>query len=383
MSRGSGSLVLGLLWTACGGSQGGAPPDAPEQPPALVLPVGFSSLPSPEDNPLTPEGVALGRWLFHSPRLSGNGQVSCASCHAQAHAFSVPEALTTRGVSGRPLVRHAPTLINLAWAEGLFWDGGARNLESLSLAPLTHPDEMGQSNLAAMLEDLAQDASVARQFEAAFGDGPPTLGHLLRALAQYQRTLVSARSRYDAWRRGEPGALLTAHERQGLDLVRTRCTPCHDGELFTDNAFHNNGLDAHFGDGEDESRGRGRVTLREEDTGRYKTPTLRNVAVSAPYMHDGRFATLEDTLRHYRQGVVPSPTLDTALLREGEAAGIALNDAEASAVLAFLHTLTDTTFLSDATFGPPSMSEDADEPWSRAGPDFEGLERLPAARPRP
>ncbi|AKQ68372.1 Cytochrome c551 peroxidase [Myxococcus hansupus] len=359
MRRGAGSLCLGLLWMACGGTPGGTHPNAPEEAAPRVLPVGFSFLPAPEDNPLTPEGVALGRWLFHSPRLSGNGQVSCATCHDQAHAFSVPEALTTRGVSGRPLARHAPTLINLAWAEGLFWDGGARNLESLSLAPLTHPDEMGQSDLAGMMEALAQDASVARQFEAAFGDGPPTLGHLLRALAQYQRTLVSARSRYDAWRRGETGALLTAQERQGLDLVRTRCAPCHDGELFTDNAFHNNGLDAHFGEGEDESRGRGRVTLREEDAGRYKTPTLRNVAVSAPYMHDGRFATLEDTLRHYRQGVVPSPTLDTALLRDGEAPGIPLNDAEVSAVLAFLHTLTDASFLSEVSLGPPSITEDA------------------------
>ncbi|WP_408891383.1 cytochrome-c peroxidase [Myxococcus faecalis] len=345
-------LCVWLLLGACGGAPGDTLPSSPEGPLGLVLPAGYSLLPEPEDNRMTPEGVELGRWLFHAPQLSGNGRVSCATCHLQPHAFAAPEALSTQGVSGRPLARHAPTLINLAWADGLFWDGGARNLESLSLAPLTHPDEMGQTDLEGMLATLAADTSAVRRFERAFGPGAPTLGHLLRALAQYQRTLVSARSRYDAWRRGEPGGSLTAHERRGLDVVRQRCAPCHEGELFTDNAFHNNGLDARFGEGEDVSRGRGRVTLREEDAGRYKTPTLRNVAVSAPYMHDGRIATLEDVLRHYRHGVTPSSTLDTALRRAGSGVGLALDDEETAAVLAFLQTLTDEAFLTDTSVGP-------------------------------
>ncbi|ATB43344.1 cytochrome c551 peroxidase [Cystobacter fuscus] len=343
-------LMLALLG-ACGpGPEAVSPPEGGEP----VLPLGITFVPAPQDNPSNPEGVALGRWLFYSPLLSGNGRVSCASCHVQSHAFSLDASLATVGVSGRPLVRHAPALINLAWMDGLFWDGGAKNLESLSLGPITHPDEMGQGNLQALMERLASTPEAVQRFEAAFGPGGPTLGQLLRALAQFQRTLVSARSRYDLWRRGEPGGELSALEQAGYGLVRARCTPCHDTELFTDNAYHNNGLDSVWGEGEDETRGRGRITLEPEDTGRYKTPTLRNVTRSAPYMHDGRFATLDAVLEHYRQGVVPSPTLDIALRGDGQQApGLSLSDVEKAAVLAFLDTLTDEAFLSDPALGPP------------------------------
>ncbi|NOJ93622.1 methylamine utilization protein [Corallococcus coralloides] len=342
-----------LLLGACGGGPAALPPGASPEGLPRVLPVGFTFLPQSDDDPLTPEGVALGRWLFHAPRLSGNGQVSCATCHIQERGFSDGSARSREGVTGQPLPRHTPALVNLAWMEGLFWDGGAKNLESLSLAPLTQADEMGQTDLEGMLTGLAADPDVVRRFEAAFGPGEPTLGKLLRGLAQYERTLVSARSRYDRWRRGELGGFLTERESRGLALVRQRCAPCHDSELFTDNAFHNNGLDERFGEGEDVSRGRGRVTLRDEDAGRYKTPTLRNVAVTAPYMHDGRFATLEAVLLHYRGGMVRSSTLDGAFVREGQAPGVTLDDAEAEAVLAFLHALTDEAFLSDPSLGPP------------------------------
>lgn len=339
-----GRRVAGLLLVLLGGCGPAAPETVPSPPP---LPVGSTAVPAPPDNPSTPEGVALGRWLFHSPLLSANGRVSCATCHVQARAFSLDAPLGTPGVSGRALSRHVPALVNLAWMDGLFWDGGAKNLESLSLGPLTHPDEMGQGDLEALMERLAATPEAAEHFERAFGPGRPTLGQLLRALAQFQRTLISADSRYDRWRRGEPGATLSAREQEGHALVRQRCAPCHGTELFTDNAFHNNGLDAAFGGGEDVTRGRGRVTLRPEDTGRYKTPTLRNVARSAPYMHDGRFATLDAVLAHYRHGVVPSPTLDSALRREGASPGVSLDERETAAVRAFLDTLTDETFLGE------------------------------------
>ncbi|MFP2962481.1 cytochrome-c peroxidase [Myxococcus sp. 1LA] len=333
-----------LLLSACG--EGPPLPDA-EGPFPRHLPVGMSSIPSPPDNPLTVEGVALGRWLFYSPRLSSNGQVSCATCHEQARAFADDQALTQRGVSGRPLVRHAPALINLAWMDGLFWDGGAKNLESLSLAPLTHPDEMGNSQLPSMMTRLSSEPEFVERFEATYGPGGLTLSNLLRALAQFQRTLVSADSRYDKWRRGEPGTDLSPQERQGLALVQRHCAPCHATELFTDNAYHNNGLDpdSAFGEGEAETRGRGRVTQRPEDAGRFKTPTLRNVAGTAPYMHDGRFTTLEHVLRHYRGGMVHSTTLHAAFLREGQAPGLSLEDAEKDAIIAFLRALTDEPFL--------------------------------------
>ncbi|MBM7119045.1 cytochrome-c peroxidase [Archangium primigenium] len=346
------SVLGGALLVACG--PGPASDPGPGQAPTgPVLPLGHTALPSPEDNPLTPEGVALGRWLFYAPQLSSNGQVSCATCHVQARAFALDVPLATLGVSGRPLARHTPTLINLAWAGGLFWDGGAKNLESLSLAPLTHADEMGQADLQALMDRLAATPEAVRRFEAAFGPGGPSLSHLLRALAQFQRTLVSADSRYDRWRRGEPGAGLSTLERAGHDLVRERCAPCHGSELFTDQAFHNNGLDAVFGTGEQVTRGRGRVTLRAEDTGRYKTPTLRNVARSAPYMHDGRFPTLDAVLEHYRHGMVDSPTLDGAFRRAPAPPGVPLTDLEKTALLAFLDTLTDEAFLTSPDLGPP------------------------------
>ncbi len=315
--------------------------------------MGFTAIPTFEDNPLTPEGVSLGRWLFYSPVLSINGQVSCATCHPQAHAFAAAEPLTRLGVSGQSLVRHTPALINMAWMNGLFWDGGSKNLESLSLAPITHPDEMGRVYLAGLMEQLASNPEVVRRFEQAFGPGGLTLGNLLRALAQFQRTLVSADSPYDRWRRGEPGADLSPQALAGLELVQRHCTPCHGTELFTDNSFHNNGLDTHFGSGEDVTRGRGRITLRPEDEGRYKTPTLRNVAVTAPYMHDGRIATLDAVLEHYRHGMVPSATLDAAFLRGSAPPGLSLDDEEKASILAFLETLTDESFLADPRLGPP------------------------------
>lgn len=346
-------LLLPALLGACGESPAAAPFPLPEDEAPRSLPAGFTSLPTLQGNPLTPEGISLGRWLFYSPLLSSTGQVSCATCHPQARAFADEAPLTRRGVSGRPLARHTPALVNLAWMGELFWDGGVKNLESLSLAPLTHPDELGQADLSALLERLASRPEALRRFEAAFGSEGLTVGTLLRALAQFQRTLVSADSRYDRWRRGEPGGELSAQEQAGFALVQRHCAPCHGTELFTDHAFHNNGLDSVFGSGEEVTRGRGRVTQRAEDEGRYKTPTLRNVARSAPYMHDGRFATLDAVLEHYRRGMVPSATLDPLFQRGAAPPGLSLEDGEKAAILAFLETLTDESFLTDPRLGPP------------------------------
>jgi cytochrome c peroxidase len=342
-------LLLAVLLGACG--EAPTSPEAEPRPPPL--PVGFSAIPALQDNPLTAEGISLGRWLFYSPALSSNGQVACATCHPPSRAFSDEAPLTRRGVSGKPLSRHTPALINLAWMEALFWDGGSKNLESLSLAPLTHPDEMGQADLGALMARLAANPGAVQRFERAFGAGGLSLGNLLKALAQFQRTLVSADSPYDRWRRGEPGGELSPLAQEGFALVRRHCTPCHGTELFTDNAFHNNGLDARFGTGEEVTRGRGRVTLRDEDAGLYKTPTLRNVALTAPYMHDGRFATLDAVLEHYRHGMVPSATLDTAFQRGAAPPGLALEEDEKAALLAFLEALTDSSSLTNPTLGPP------------------------------
>lgn len=304
-------------------------------------PVGFPPPPPPAHR-ATPLGRALGRRLFFDARLSRNGAVSCASCHEPAHAFSVPDALPARGVSGKPLARHAPALVNLAWADtGLFWDGGAKNLESQALAPLLHEDEMGRAeDLERLLADLGQDPTYRRCFAAVYGEGGLTIGHVLQAIAQFERSLVSADTRWDRKQRGE--GRFSKEEAAGEAVFSAHCASCHAPPLFTDRGFHNNGLDGAFpASGASEQRGRARITLRAEDAGKYKTPTLRNVSRSAPYMHDGRIATLAGVIDHYRHRVVASATLDVRLRAGPARPRIAMSDAEASALECFLHTLSD------------------------------------------
>lgn len=284
--------------------------------------------------------VQLGVRLFFDPRLSATGRVSCATCHDPGHAFASPDRLTDRGESGRPLARHTPTLVNVAWAKrGLFWDGGAKNLESLVLAPLTHEDEMGRADLEPVLELVARDPRLADAFRAAFPAETVTLPHVMRAIAAYERSLVSFGAPWDA---GE----LSPRERAGEAVYARSCAGCHHPGLFTDDDFHNIGLDASFGEGDAPSRGRARVTFDAADEGKYRTPTLRNLSFSAPYMHDGRFATLEDVVEHYRHGMVPSPTLDSVFIRRSADArpGIELTDVEAADLLVFLKCLDDPRF---------------------------------------
>jgi cytochrome c peroxidase len=293
---------------------------------------------------MTAAGVRLGERLFFDPRLSGNDEIACATCHRPELAFG-DDVERSVGASGRPLLRHTPALVNLAWASGWFWDGGAKNLESQVFAPLVSPDEMDQ-DLDQLLEELRADADYPRAFAAAFDDGI-TLANVARAIAQFERTLVFADSRYDRFVRGEPGGELTQEELDGLAAFELHCGSCHVPDFFTDHGYHNNGLDEHFP--EDDERiawGRGRITHDPEDIGRFKTPTLRNVSLTAPYMHDGRFETLQEVLAHYRHGVRVSPTLAPALMDDDGAPGIAMSDAEAGAIIAFLRALTDAALAS-------------------------------------
>lgn len=331
------------------------PPSAPAAPAAPTPPSHFPALPPVPDNPTTGPGFALGRRLFYDARLSRTGTVSCATCHEQAHAFTIPEALPARGVTKKPLERHAPSLVNLAWADtGLFWDGGSKNLESLALAPITHVDEMGrEGDLEAMMRTIAADAAYPAMFEAAFGAESVTIGNVMRGLAQFQRALFSAGSRWDAWTLGQSGPF-SADEELGRDVFTRACARCHTPGLFTDAGFHNNGLDASFGDDpEAPRRGRGRVTFSADDVGKYRTPTLRNVAVTAPYMHDGRFATLEAVVAHYRTGMLESASLDPGFVRAGAPPGVTMSDAEARALLSFLDLLTDPALVLDPRYANP------------------------------
>ena len=311
-------------------------------------------LPSPDRNPLTVEGVELGRALFYDPILSGNNQVSCNTCHKQELAFSDGDQISTAGVSGNPLLRHTPALINLAWMDGYFWDGGGFDLESQAYGPLAHVDELDQ-NLQELEQELADHPDYPQMFTSAFPEDGLTMPNLVRALAQFQRTLVSADSRYDRHIRQEEGGILTSIEQLGFELFKKKkCANCHEPDFFTDQSYRNNGLDDTFP--EDHERlawGRARITFDPADIGKYKVPTLRNIAITAPYMHDARFMTLTEVLDHYRFHLVESDTVDEELRRDDGSLGIDMSDEERDLIIAFLKTLNDDEFLSKNAFSDP------------------------------
>ncbi len=325
------------------------------QPYILPVPANFPQPYFDNYNSLTKEGVALGRRLFYDRRLSANNQVSCASCHHQELSFSDGIVLTNAGVSATILKRHSPALINLAWANnGLFWDGGSTNLESQAFGPITAHDEMGQ-NLYELVEELKADGLYRQQFSAAFKDSISS-ANIVKALAQFQRTFVSSNSRYDKYVRHEAGGILTDQEQQGLQLVQAKCQGCHKGDLFTDNDYHNNGIDDDFSNNDFEGiyQGRYRITYNAADKGRFKTPTLRNSMLTAPYMHDGRFLTMQQVLDHYNNGVKVSATTDPLVMQNTEnTAGIPLTADEKTKITAFLNTLTDSSFLINKALSKP------------------------------
>jgi cytochrome c peroxidase len=318
--------------------------------PLVTVPDNFPDFIDSKTNPLTEDGIALGKKLFFDKRLSGNDQVSCATCHQQNSAFSDGFALTTQGISGKALERNSPALINLAWANnGLFWDGGSTNLESQAFAPLAHQDEM-QQNLTELIEELNADAYYPRLFNKAFGRAI-NQADIVKAIAQFERILISANSKYDKYVRKESGGNLDADELKGLQLAEQFCFSCHATPLLTDNLFHNNGIDNDFTDDTDlmMRKGRFRITNNLQDLGKFKTPTLRNIEKTAPYMHDGRFGTLEKVLDHYSNGVLASATLDPLLNQNGEL-GITLSETNKKQLIAFLKTLTDYKYITDKRF---------------------------------
>lgn len=336
--------ALALLALAAGGSSLAAwrAPAAASQPanfPALVYEAA--------KNQPTAAAFELGRALFYDPRLSSSGAVSCGSCHQQASAFTDGRALAV-GVGGRRSARNTPALQNLSWHRSFMADGGVRGLALQALAPLTSPQEM-DTPLATALATLNADPEYRRRFAAIYGPGLIDTPQFLKALAQFTASLTSANSRYDKYVRHEASGTLTAAELRGRALFQAKCSGCHATDLFTDESFRNNGLDAAF----PVDSGRAHITLLPADAGRFRVPSLRNVARTAPYMHDGRFQTLEAVLAHYAHGVRASRTLDPALRQPTGRLGLALTNQEQQQLIAFLHTLTDLEFLTDRRFGPP------------------------------
>jgi cytochrome c peroxidase len=303
----------------------------------LDYPAHFPKPLLPARNPLTATGIALGERLFFDTSLSINDKVSCATCHNPEFSFSDGIALNTSGASGNKLKRNTPALINLAWMQGLFWDGGVHNLESLPFAALTNPDEMG-SDLLIVSKKLNDDLSYKKMFKTAFDIDSISSAYIARALAQYQRTIIYSNSKYDDFIIGEID--LTKNEKLGMEIYQENCASCHLSPLFTDNGYHNNGLNSIYHTvGLDIMKGRFRITQDSLDLGKFKTPTLRNLKFTAPYMHDGRFATLEDVLNHYQIGIKASTTLDTSL------ESLSLSNAEKILLLRFLNTLNDKSLL--------------------------------------
>lgn len=288
-----------------------------------------------EHNPVTRAGFTLGRQLFYDPLLSRDGTLSCGSCHQQFAGFAHFDHAVSHGIGGVNGTRNAPALANLAWQPDFMWDGAVHHLEVQPIAPLSNPVEMGET-LANVLTKLQASADYPARFAAAFGTPGIDSQRLLRALAQFTGTLVSARSRYDL-------GTLSTEETTGLAVFRQHCASCHTEPLFTDFQYRNNGLDAVPKDA-----GRAAISGKAEDAGRFRVPSLRNVAVSPPYMHDGRFDTLDQVLDHYARGIAPSSTLDAQLVR-----AVQLSHAERAALLQFLQALTDERYLTDARFAEP------------------------------
>ena len=361
-----GALLAAIAAGGCGKPRQVATPLAD-----FSAPFVFGRFQVPADNPLTREGVELGRRLFYDPRLSANGKVSCSTCHIQRLAFTDGRAASI-GVSGRPLTFNAMTLANLMWGpQRFFWNGRAATLEEQALVPLQHADEMAR-DLEKLVPELKSDARYRELFETAYG-GVST-GTIVRALASFERTLVSCNSRYDQFLRGEINLnaqeelgrkLFMAHPDVKVSLRGANCIDCHSqfltgGSAARYDGFSNNGLDdeAHL------QPGLQLVTGNPAHRGMFKVPSLRNIALTAPYMHDGRFKTLEEVLDHYDSGIKNSSTL-SALIVEADNRGAAaagrislhLTAGEKAAIIAFLRTLTDQDFVTAERFSDPFASK--------------------------
>jgi cytochrome c peroxidase len=320
----------------------------------LAISCSFPRPALPLDNPLTVEGVELGRRLFNEPLLSFKGVQSCASCHQPDAGFAEPGKAASVGAKGQRGTRNSMSLFNLAWKSAFFWDGRASSLRQQVLMPIESELEMGEA-LSNVVVKLAATEEYPALFEGAFGSREIDSDRIARALEQFLITQISHDSKFDRFLYGQ--AQLTESEQRGFELFHTEydprrgqfgadCFHCHGGPLFQSQAFANNGLNSEFSDS-----GRFAVTQQRADLGKFAVPSLRNVELTAPYMHDGRIATLEAVVEHYITGVKRSSTLDPNLAKHPDG-GVPLNQADKQAIAAFLRTLTDEGLLSATVLTP-------------------------------
>lgn len=287
-----------------------------------------------EENPLTRDGILLGRALFYDNLLSANNMVSCASCHSVYNAFAHTDHALSHGIDDRIGKRNAPALMNLAWQQRFMWDGAIHHLDMQSLAPISHRDEMG-SSIVEVIQKLQASKVYPPLFEAAWGSPEVTGERVLKSLSQFMLTLVSAGSKYDRVKLQQ--AQFTEQEARGYEIFKTQCNSCHTEPLFTSNTFKNNGLPV---DPKLNDMGRYGITQNPEDSLCFKVPTLRNLKYTYPYMHDGRFETLSEVMRHYSGNLRNSAKLDAQLSQ-----GLPLGGNAKIDLTAFLLTLSDSAFV--------------------------------------
>jgi len=320
--------------------------------------IGGFPPPQFNDNPPTIEGVKLGRMLFYEKELSKDNSISCASCHLQKHAFTDPNTFS-EGVDGSLGKRQAMSVFNTAWHRNeFFWDGRAHLLRDQSLMPIEDELEMKET-LPNVIEKLTEREEYRLQFIRAFGDNEITAERMSLAMEQFMNTIVSNRSKYDQFLAGEIS--LTASEERGRDLFFTEynpgfpdesgadCAHCHGGANFDNGQYMNNGLDV---EADQDDIGREEVTGNAADRAKFKVTSLRNIEVTPPYMHDGRFATLEEVIDHYSDGIKISPTVNPAL-EYTTYTGLMLTEQDKADLIAFLKTLTDQELLTDERFSDP------------------------------
>lgn len=306
----------------------------------------FPDIPVPADNQLTVEGVELGRMLFYDPILSADSTMSCSSCHQQEFSFSDTVSFSL-GIDGIEGGRNAMAIINSAWAPVLFWDGRSKDLESQALEPVINPVEMHESWKNA-IGKIKKSQFYPELFYKAFGKEQISKKLVAKAISQFERTLISQNSKYDQVLRKEDS--FTDKELRGLNLFFTEeadCFHCHGNILFTDMSFHNNGLDSIISD-----KGLEDFSERKRDRGKFRTPTLRNLDFTAPYMHDGRFASLEEVIDYYSEGVKESDNIDP-LMKNVHRGGVQLDAADKSDLIAFLHTLSDSVYITNPKYSNP------------------------------
>ena len=304
--------------------------------PLAAAPKHFPPEPVPADNAITRSRLELGKKLFYDARLSRTGEVSCASCHKQENAFADPRPVSA-GVHGRLGKRNAPALVNLAWNTSFFWDGGVKTLEQQAIGPITNPLEMDMT-MAEVVQRVSADPEYVRLARSAYGSEPrPEV--VTKAIATFMRSMISGTSRYDRYLAGDASAL-SASEKRGAAIAlgeRGDCFHCHVGFNLTNNTFANNGLVS--GDA-----GRKEITGKDDDDGKFKVPTLRNVALTAPYMHDGSLATLRDVVDFYSRGGQGHPNTDPTIRP------LNLSEQEKEDLIAFLGSLTDEGFVKNPRY---------------------------------